>query len=71
MFRTCKDVGWVLRLDGERDRRYSMPQVRNFDGSRDHRFNLLEQPQFGLSEPFTFGRSNYYESMNVPHNSGK
>lgn len=71
MSRTCKDIGWVLRLDGEPDRRYSMPQVRNFDGSRDRRFNLFDQPIFGVSQPLTFGRSNFYESMNVPNDPGK
>ncbi len=66
MFRTCQDIGWVLRLDGERDRRYAMPQVYNFDGSRDRRFNLFDQPT-----PLTFGRSKFYESMNVPSYPGE
>jgi len=71
MFRTCQDVGWVLRLDDERDRRYAMPQVLNFDSSRDRRFNLFDQPSFGLSEPLTFERSKFCESMNVPSYPGE
>lgn len=71
MFRTREDIGWVSRLDGERDQRYAMPQVLNFDGTRDRRFNLFQQPTFGQSEPLTFGRSQFYESSNVPNYPGK
>ena len=32
MFKTLGDIGWVLRQDGERDQRYTMPQVLNLNG---------------------------------------
>ncbi len=71
MAKSKKDVGWVSRQDGETDRRYTMPQVLNTDGSRDMRYNLFQQPVFGPSVPLTTGYSRYYESSNVPNNTGK
>jgi hypothetical protein len=71
MSRTPKNVGWVTRNDGERDQRYTMPQVVNADGSRDQRFNLFQQPAFGSSEILTRGYSQYYNSTNAPQGPGK
>ena len=65
MSKSLKDVGWVVRNDGERDERYRMPQVLNIGGSRDRRFDLLEQPNFGSSQLLTQGRSQYYHPINA------
>ncbi|CAF3496364.1 unnamed protein product [Adineta steineri] len=65
MSRTLKDIGWVVRNDGEPDRRYAMPQVLNYDGSRDRRFDLFQQPTFGPSQLLTQGRSQYYNGIDA------
>lgn len=71
MSRTTKNVGWVTRNDGERDQRYTMPQVLNMNGSRDQRFNLCQQPNFGSSEVLTRGYSQYYNGTNADSSPGK
>jgi hypothetical protein len=71
MSRSLSNVGWVTRNDGDRDQRFTMPQVLNADGSRDRRFGLLEQPRFGSSEILTQGRSQYYDPTNAHNSSGK
>ncbi|CAF3209923.1 unnamed protein product [Rotaria sp. Silwood2] len=70
MSRTSRNVGWVQRNDGERDQRYTMPQVLNADGSRDRRSGLFETPSFGTSEILTQGRSRFYNEINAPHGPG-
>lgn len=70
MSRSTRDVGWVTRVDGQRDQRYTMPQMLNNDGSRDRRFNSYDRPNFGASEVLTHGRSQYYETINAPRSSG-
>jgi hypothetical protein len=69
--RSQRDIGWVLRNDGEPDQRYVMPQVLNFDGSRDRRFDLFQQPEFGPTQLLREGRSQYYNGINAPHAPGK
>jgi hypothetical protein len=71
MSRTLNNVGWVTRNDGERDQRYTMPQVLNGDGSRDRRFGLCEKPIFGSSDILTQGRSQYYDTTNAHSGPGK
>ncbi|CAF0804118.1 unnamed protein product [Rotaria sp. Silwood1] len=70
MSRTFSNIGWVTRNDGERDQRYTMPQVLNIDGSRDRRFGLFEQPRFGTSDILTQGRSQYYNGTNAHSGPG-
>ena len=70
MYRTYVDVSSFSRLDDERDRRYSTSQVLSFDSSRDRRLNLFHELDLELSEPLTFGRSRFYEPMDVAHNPG-
>ena len=71
MSKSSKNIGWVTRSDGERDERFTMPQVLNADGSRDRRFNLFQAPSFGSSERLSHGRSQYYDTTNAPHGPGK
>ena len=71
MSRTLKDVGWVTRNDGDRDQRYTTPQVLNGDGSRDRRFGLFEQPSFGASQALSHGRSQYYNAIDAPSGPGE
>ncbi|CAF1264209.1 unnamed protein product [Adineta ricciae] len=71
MARSIRDIGWVLRGDGEHDQRYTMPQVLNIDGSRDRRFGSFQQPVFGSSDLLTQGRSQYYNDIGAHNGPGK
>jgi hypothetical protein len=71
MAKSDRNVGWVLRQDGEIDQRYTMPQVTNTDGSRDMRYNLFQPAVFGPSESLTNGHSQYYQPNSAPYNPGR
>lgn len=63
--RKTSNVAWVLRADGQRDQRYTMPQVVRADGGRDQRYSTLQAPQFSAWNPLTQGRSQTYQSQPV------